>query len=495
MSRVRTSSVLELFVPLRREDGQPLHRQLEQQLRDAVRTGRLAPSSIVPSTRALAKQLGVSRGIVVETYEQLTAEGYLTSRAGGATSVARTATAATTRKPEPQARRFVVEFRTGRPDLNEFPRAAWLRSLRRVLNEAPSERLSYHDGRGIPELRDALASYLNRVRGTAADPAAVVISSGFAQGLKLVAKVLAGSGARRIAVEDPGYADARAIVRAAGLNVIGIPVDESGIRVDALDRARADAVVVTPAHQYPTGGVLPPGRRAALVAWAERRNAIIIEDDYDAEFRYDRDPIGSLQGLCPDHVVYAGSASKILAPGIRLGWLVVPAPLADRIARERKADDQGSPAFDQLALADFIGNGELDRHLRRMRPMYRARRDALLAALRRHLPGLEPVGASAGLHVLAWMPPGSDEALFVRSASEAGVFIEGITESRIVAGGPGAIVFGYASVDGRALNDGVRRLAALLPAMRRQRDGSARQPATRSTSKVNVRSRQSSPAM
>jgi GntR family transcriptional regulator/MocR family aminotransferase len=362
-----------------------------------------------------------------------------------------------------------------------------------VLSEAPSERLGYHDGRGVPEVRDALATYLNRVRGTAADPANVVISSGFAQGLKLVAKVLAASGARRLAVEDPGYADARAIVQAAGLNVVGIPVDESGIRVDALDRARADAVVVTPAHQYPTGGVLPPDRRAALVAWAERRNAIIIEDDYDAEFRYDRDPIGSMQGLCPDHVVYAGSASKILAPGIRLGWLVMPAPLADRVARERKADDQGSPAFDQLAFADFIGSGELDRHLRRMRPMYRARRDALLAALRRHLPSFEPVGASAGLHVLAWMPPHLGEALFVRSASEAGIFVEGMTASRIIAGGAGAVVFGYASVDERAANEGVRRLAALLPDLKRQRDGNADQPATRRTSKVNVRSRHSSP--
>jgi GntR family transcriptional regulator / MocR family aminotransferase len=492
MPRIRTSSVLELFVPLRRDDREPLHRQLEQQLRDAVRTGRLAPSSMVPSTRALAKQLGVSRGIVVETYEQLTAEGYLASRPGGATSVARMGTAATTRKPEPQDRRFVVEFRTGRPDLNEFPRVAWLRSLRRVLNEAPSDRLGYHDGRGVPELRHALATYLNRVRGTAADPADIVISSGFAQGLKLIAKVLAASGARRIAVEDPGYADARSIARAAGLNVVGVPVDESGIRVDALERAKADAVLITPAHQYPTGGVLPPDRRADLVAWAEQRNAIIIEDDYDAEFRYDRDPIGSLQGLCPAHVVYAGSASKILAPGIRLGWLVVPAPLADRVARERKADDQGSPAFDQLAFADFIGNGELDRHLRRMRPMYRARRDALLAALRRHLPRFEPVGASAGLHVLAWMPPELDETQFVRSANEAGVFIEGITDSRIVAGGPGAIVFGYASVAERAANDGIRRLAALLPAVRRQSGGSPRQPATRSTSKVKVRSRQSS---
>jgi GntR family transcriptional regulator/MocR family aminotransferase len=469
---------------LSREDGRPLHRQLEEQLRSAVRTGRLVAASTLPSTRALAAQLDVSRGIVVGAYEQLIAEGYLASRPGGATSVARTANATVTRKPESPARRFLVEFRSGRPDLDEFPRGAWLRSLRRVLNEAPSDRLGYHDGRGIPELRDALATYLNRVRGTAADPADVVISAGFAQGFKLVAKVLVASGARRIAFEDPGYADARSIARAAGLNVIGIPVDEYGIRVDELDHARADAVVVTPAHQYPTGGVLPPDRRAALLAWAERRNAVIIEDDYDAEFRYDRDPIGSLQGLSPARVVYAGSASKILAPGLRLGWLVVPAPMVDQIARAKMSDDLGSPALGQLAFADFVSSGELDRHLRRMRPIYRARRDTLLNALHRHLPGLRPVGASAGLHVLAWLPRGIEESVLLRSAGEAGIWLETLVESRIADGGPGGIIFGYGSVAETSIDESIGRLAAITRG----------HPATRSTSKVNASRRHSSPA-
>jgi GntR family transcriptional regulator/MocR family aminotransferase len=458
---MRTSSAIELFVPLDRDDPEPLHRQLEERLRTAVRSGRLAGASTLPSTRALAAQLGVSRGIVVEAYEQLLAEGYLSSRRGGATSVARTATAAPTRKPEPDAPRFAVEFRAGRPDLDEFPRGAWLRSVRRVLNEAPSMRLSYHDGRGIPELRAALATYLNRVRGTAADPTEIVISAGFTQGLMLVARVLAASGARRIAVEDPGYADARTIVRSASLSVVGIPVDESGIRVDALERARADAVVVTPAHQYPTGGVLPPDRRAALVTWAQRRNAIVVEDDYDAEYRYDREPIGSLQGLCPERVVYAGSASKILAPGLRLGWLIAPAGLVEDIAHAKRSEDMGSPTLEQLTFADFLSHGELDRHLRRMRPIYRARRDALLDALRRHLPGLRPVGASAGLHVLAWLPPGVDEGALHRSATEAGIALETLRESRIADGGAGGIIFGYGSVAETAIDASVRRLAGL----------------------------------
>jgi GntR family transcriptional regulator / MocR family aminotransferase len=462
MSRTRTSSALELLVPLQRDDGEPLHRQLEQELRDAVRSGRLAPASPLPSTRALAQQLGVSRGIVVEAYEQLVAEGYLATRPGGITQVARAATVPTTRPPEPPKVQFEIDFRPGRPDLDQFPRAAWLRSVRRALNEAPSERLGYLDGRGVPELREALAAYLNRVRGTAASPEAVVISTGFAQGLSLVSRVLVAAGARRLATEDPSDPDTRELVRVAGLEVVGIPVDESGIRVELLDREKVDAVLVTPAHQYPTGGVIPPDRRAALVAWATRRNGLIIEDDYDAEFRYDREPIGAIQGLAPDRVVYAGSASKILAPGLRLGWLIAPARLVDDLARVKKATDNGSPFLDQLAFADFVSRGELDRHLRRMRPIYRRRRDTLLAALRRHLPTFTPVGASAGLHVLAWLPPDVDEAALVASAAEAGLGLYGLAPRRIEPGGPGGIIFGYGNVSEGAIERGVQRLAEVV---------------------------------
>ena len=255
------------------------------------------------------------------------------------------------------------------------------------------------------------------------------------------------------------------MVRATGLEVVGIPVDEEGIRVDLLDRAKVDAVVVTPAHQYPTGGVLPPDRRAALVAWAVRRRGLIVEDDYDAEFRYDREPIGAVQGLCPDYVVYAGSASKILAPGLRLGWLVPPTRLVESIAQMKQAADQGSAALDQLAFADFVASGELDRHLRRVRPIYRRRRDALLSALARHLPDLQPVGASAGLHFLAWLPRELDEETLVRSGAEAGVGLGGLAAERIARGDRGAIVFGYGSVAESAINNGVRRLASVVSAL------------------------------
>ena len=442
-----------MLVTLDRTSSEPLHRQLEQGLRDAVRSGRLGPGSALPSTRALAAELGVSRGIVVEAFEQLAAEGYLISRPGGTTQVAPNARVARTRR-EPLIRAVPdFDFRPGRPDLDGFPREAWVRSIRRALNEAPSDRLGYLDGRGVPELRSALADYLDRVRGTAADPESIVICSGFSQGLKLVAGVLRARGVRRVAVEDPTQPENRADLQALGYDVIELPVDDAGIRVDLLDAADVGLVIVTAAHQYPTGAVLSPERRAALVAWADRRDGYVIEDDYDAEFRYDRDPIGAIQGLSPDRVVYAGSASKTLAPGLRLGWLLVPSGLVEAVAMAKQVADLGSPAIDQLAFADFIRHGELDRHLRRLRVIYRVRRDRLLAALARHLPELRPVGASAGIHVLAWLPPDLDEAAVVTAAGAAGIRVQGVG-ARPGDGPslPGGLILGYGLVPKTASN-------------------------------------------
>ncbi|HEY3164124.1 MAG TPA: PLP-dependent aminotransferase family protein [Candidatus Limnocylindrales bacterium] len=463
MAKTRTSSALELLVELDRTAPEPLHRQLEHGLRAAIRDARLAAETSLPSTRALAAQLGVSRGIVVEAYEQLVAEGYLAARPGGATRVARAATTPPPPRAELAPATFAFDFRSGRPDVSEFPRSAWLRSMRHVLATVPSERLTYLGGRGMPELRTALAAYLNRVRGTAANPADIVICSGFAQGLGLVVRSLAARGARRVAIEDPSDVEYATTIRTTGLDVVAIPVDEAGLRVDALDAADADAVVVTAAHQYPTGGVLPPERRSALVAWADRRGGTIVEDDYDAEFRYDREPIGAIQGLRPERVVYAGSASKILAPGLRLGWLVVPGDLVEPLARAKEAADNGSPAFDQLAFADLLERGELDHHLRRLRPIYRRRRDALLAALAGHLPELEPVGASAGLHVLAFLPTGLDEAGIVDAAAAAGIGLSGVTQRRTAPGRSG-LIFGYGGIGETAIDDGIRRLADVIAA-------------------------------
>jgi GntR family transcriptional regulator / MocR family aminotransferase len=468
MARTRTTSATELLVTLRRDDPAPLHAQLEQELRGAIRSGRLTASSTLPSSRALASQLGLSRGVVVEAYEQLVAEGYLKSHAGGATAVADCPVEA----PRAPAKRRVVpsvrvDFGYGRPDLTQFPRQVWMRSIKRVLNEAPSDRFGTLDHRGAAELREALAGYLNRVRGTAADPEHIVITNGFAQAIRLVSLAVKARGGRRVAIEDPGQHDFRRAAAFAGLEAVPVAVDEDGICLDELDRADVDAVYVTSAHHFPTGAVLSAARRAQLVEWARRSNGLILEDDYDAEFRYDREPIGAVQGLSPQHVIYAGSASKTLAPGLRLGWLATPPELVADLSESKEQWDRGSPSLEQLAFADFLEHGEFDRHLRRMRPLYRARRDALLRALQRHLPELRPIGASAGLHVLAWLPPGIDDEALVKRAGAAGVRVEGVRQyfaDQVTS--PNGLLFGYGEPTGTQIEEGVRIVAAALADVR-----------------------------
>jgi GntR family transcriptional regulator / MocR family aminotransferase len=356
-----------------------------------------------------------------------------------------------------------IDLSYGRADVSSFPRAAWLRSIRGVLTGVPNELFGYLSGGGTPQLRTAIADYLNRVRGTVAHPDNVVICTGYAQGIALLITVLAAGGARHLALEDPSSGDdALPIARAAGLDVVGVPVDRDGIRVDLLERSDADAVILTPSHHWPTGAVLSAENRAAVLGWAVRRGAVVIEDDYDAEYRYDRMPIGAVQGLAPDHVVYAGSASKTLAPGLRLGWFVMPNRLTGPMAEAKIAADRGSPALEQLALADFITRGEFDRHLRRMRPVYRRRRDALLAALARRLPELEPVGISAGLHLVTWLPPNLDERAVVDAAYAAGVGIDGVGPYRIEARGGGGLIFGFATVNEPATLEGIDILANVI---------------------------------
>ena len=464
------SPVSELAIDLDREGEDALHRQVAASIRARVRAGTLPAGVALPPTRALAAALGVSRGVVVEAYAQLVAEGYLTSRSGSYTQVASAAASRPPAAPAVSAResRPVVDFGYGRGNLHAFPRAAWLRSVRRVLAETPGERLGYLDGRGAVELRSELATYLNRVRGTVADADAVVITNGYAQAIHLLAGVLAARGARRLAVEDPSANDdARPVAQALGLDVVGVPVGEEGVRVDAVTDLDADVLVLTPSHQWPTGGVLSPDARAAVLAWAQRTGALVLEDDYDAEYRYDRAPVGAIQGLDPDRVVYAGTASKTLAPGLRLGWLVLPRELVGPVAEAKLLADRGSPILDQLTFADFLARGELDRHLRRMRPVFRARRDALLDALSRHLPELEPAGVAAGLHLVAWLPAALDESAVVAAAARAGVAVAGLAPYWLAPAPRGGLIFGYSDLDERAIADGVARLAAAVAGLRR----------------------------
>jgi GntR family transcriptional regulator/MocR family aminotransferase len=441
----------------------PLHRQIEAAVRDAIRSGALRQGAVLPPTRVLAADLGISRGVVVEAYQQLTAEGYLASTAGGYTRVVAgpAPRVAATRIARPPPARIDLSY--GRADVSSFPRNAWLRAIRGAITGAPDELFGYLSGSGMPQLRTAIAEYLNRVRGTVADPDHVVICNGYAQGIALLVQVLAATGVRRLALEDPSSGDdALPAARAAGMEVVGIPVDADGIRVDLLRASAADAVILTPCHQWPTGAVLSSRNRAAVLRWAADTGAVVVEDDYDAEYRYDRTPLGALQGLAPEHVVYAGSASKTLAPGLRLGWFVLPGRLAGPMADAKVAADRGSPALEQLALADFLARGEFDRHLRRMRQVYRRRRDALLAALAARLPALTPTGVSAGLHLVTWLPPRLDEARLLELAYEAGVSVDGVAPYRITSTGPGGLIFGFAAADERAIAEGVELIAGVI---------------------------------
>ncbi len=470
MATKRTTSTPGLIIELR-FDGRatPVHSQIEHGIRGAIRSGRLPAAAPLPSSRALADQLGISRGVVVEAYEQLIAEGYLTSRRGSATRVSRRAAETVTAAVQPDREQdFRVDFAYGRPDVTLFPRSQWLHSLRRVLGEAPSERLSYLAPVGAPELREALAVYLNRVRGTIASPDRIVICSGYQQALNLFAEVLAANGVHTVATEDPGYHIASAAAR-AGLRVAPVPVDEEGIDVAALGRTSAEAVVVTPAHHFPTGAVLSAGRRMELVDWARQGRRFVIEDDYDAEYRYDRAPVGALQGLAPERILYAGTASKTLAPGLRLGWVVGPADFVRQVAAAKFDRDGGSAGLEQLAFADFLSRGDFDRHLRHMRAIYGSRRAALLESLQRYAPELRPVGASAGLHLLAWLPESVDEKVVTDRAGTLGVRIESVGRYRIDTHGSGGLLFGYGTLTEAQIVAGVRVIGDVVRKAKRLR--------------------------
>jgi len=463
----------DLIVPLRRGAG-PLHRQIERGLREAIREGRLVAGSSLPSSRALARELDVSRGVVFEAYAQLAAEGYLVARRGGVTRVGEQRAASAPRARPSRAVGGVAphDLLAGRPDLASFPRHAWAAAWRRALRRVPDAQLGYPDPRGAAELREALAAYLGRARAAAPDPQRIVVSTGASQGVALLARVLRDRGHAALAVEDPGFPLHRLAVARAGLEPVPVPVDGEGLDVDALAASGARAVLVTPAHQMPTGVVLSPARRAELLAWADEVDGLVVEDDYDAELRFDREPVGALQGLDPSRVAYAGSASKALANALRLGWLLVPEALVRPLAQERMLADGGGAILEQLALADLIARGDLDRHLRRVRRLYRTRRDALLAAIEEHLPGTEVTGVAAGLHALVILDEGADEAAVLHEARRAGVALNGLSELRVAARGDdrAGLVLGYGHLPEPAL---VRAVAALGAAVHRARSRTA----------------------
>ena len=453
----------DLLVALDRISGATLHEQLELGLRESVRSGRLAPGARLPSSRALATELGVSRGVVLEAYAQLTAEGYLTSSQGAPTRVA--STTSIERPPVPAgslSQTHELDFAPGMSDLAAFPRDAWMRSLRSAMRAAPFRSLGGSDPRGAPELRNELMGYLSRARAAAPEPEHTVICAGFTQGFAVLCRSLRDRGVERIALEDPGWSRHRLIAERAGVAPVPVAVDELGLDVDALAATGCEVVVVTPAHQFPTGAVLASERRGELLEWAEETDGLIVEDDYDSELRYDRVAVGALQGLAPERVCHIGSASKRLAPGVGLGWMLSPSWLTGALTLEKGLADGGSPVLDQLALADFIARGELERHLRRMRLRYRERRDALSEALARWLPETQVRGVAAGLFVLARLPDAVDEEALVSAAAARGVGVEGLSWHRALAGGPPGLVLGFANLSRGAIDRGVAELGRAL---------------------------------
>ena len=473
--------------------GSRVRAGLEAALRDAVRTGRLAASTRLPSSRDLAADLGISRNTVADAYSQLVAEGWLEARTGSGTWVAQQATfwrrPAGGRTPDPAGPRY--DLRAGVPAVSAFPRRAWLTVARAALAAADDRALEYPDPHGLAGLRTALAGYLARARGVIASPDNVVICAGFAHGLAMVCQALAARGGGSVATEAYGHRLHRRIIEAQGLRLAALPVDASGAVppepepvTSALARGEPAedirAVVLTPAHQFPLGMTLSPGRRTAFARWAVRTGGVIIEDDYDGEFRFDRQPIGAMQALAPSHVVYAGTASKSLAPGLRLGWLVVPDPMIDEVLAVKEQSGFFNGSLDQLSLASFITSGAYDRQIRQSRLAYKRRRDRLIAALAREVPAVRLTGIAAGLHAVAELGWQEREEDVVARAAKHGVAIEGL--GGYAAEGPGgrrageghdryvreerergpALVVGYGRPAEHAFTTAVSRLCAAL---------------------------------
>ena len=442
---MKKGTSFELLISLPAGRGKRL--ALESTLRDAIKEKRLRGGEALPSTRSLAADLGVSRRLVVEAYEQLVSEGYLVARERHHTEVAALAAASSLRPPGTEEDPIPSgdAWRPGAPDPTAFPGARWARLLKEAVGRP--ETLRYCDPAGLEVLRVELSGYLRRVRAVVCDAAQVRVTNGLSGALTLWARCLAAQGVRRVALEHPGPDGLWDRLRRLDLEVLPLPVDGEGACVHHLEDLDAGAVVLTPAHQFPLGSVLSPERRARLVAWARQRQGWIFEDDYDAEYRFSGHPIGSLQGLAPDRVATSSSVSKTLAPGLRLGWLVLPPSLLD-VARARSLD-LGQPGPQQWALAHLLASGDYDRHVRRQRRVYRQRRRDLGEVLRSH-PRLHPRGTRAGLHVWVELKGGGwQEADRLRqTARERGIELTTAWPyywAGPTATDPAALVLGYAA--------------------------------------------------
>jgi len=441
-------------------------------LRAAIVDGRLASGARMPATRLLARELGVSRGVVVDAYQRLLDEGLVSAHIGVGTVVSfrgRHPVRTTDRRPAADGLRLPLptpagvdlDLSPGVPDLSAFPRTAWLRAERAVLAEVSGADLGYGDPGGTPRLRQELVGWLARTRGVQADADDLIVVGGVAQALALLSQTLHAGGTTEVAVEDPGSRGARDQLGHWGLRAAGVPVDDEGIRIDELAATGLGVAVLTPAHQFPTGVVLSPARRVGLLDWAASTGGLVIEDDYDAEHRYDRAPVAALQASAPNHVAYTGSTSKSLAPGLRLGWLIAPRRMQADLLAAKHSSDLGNPALPQLVLAHLLASGDYERHLRNVRARQRQRRDALLAGLRAHLPAARVEGVAAGLHLLITLPGAADDVVLAERIAETGVRVQPLSWHRHRPGVPG-LVLGYAAHSPDRLAEAAARIGRAL---------------------------------
>ncbi|SHN36799.1 MocR-like pyridoxine biosynthesis transcription factor PdxR [Actinacidiphila paucisporea] len=460
------ATLLDLAPPQRGRSS--LHDRLARALRTAIRDGRLPAGAAVPPSRALAEELGCSRWVVTEAYGQLVTEGYLAARVGSATRVSWSPQApppapGTRRAPTPPPIRY--DLAPGLPDLRAFPRRRWADAVRAVTGSAVHYDLGLPDPGGHPQLRATLAQYLRRSRGADVQPGSVSVCAGVVDGLVRTCRALRAEAITDIAVEDPGWGRLRDAAVSAGLRVHPVPVDHEGLRADDLARTPARAVVVAAAHQFPTGTVLSARRRAQLVRWARAVDGFVVEDDYDAEFRYDRHPVAVMQGMDPRRVFLLGSVSKTLSPALGLGWLVVPAPM-DRALRAANSLAAAPPVLDQLALATFVDRGWFDAHLRAARRRFRARRDLLVRTLAAEIPQTRAEGTAAGLHILLHLPDGTDTGKTVRTAAAAGLRLADLDDYRARRTPQRALVLGYGNIGDTEIPPAVALLRQALPSPR-----------------------------
>jgi GntR family transcriptional regulator/MocR family aminotransferase len=464
----QTNSAWDVVLDLHAVGTGTLHERLKRALRAAIRSGRLATGATLPPSRALAQDLGCSRWAVTEAYAQLTAEGYLEARSGSGTRVrwVDTEHAADVGAPRSSSPSVRMDLAPGLPDLRAFPRARWAAALRTVTANAAVTDLGYSDPFGHPELRSVLVDYLQRSRAATGSGARLMVTTGTSSGVRRLCLALAADGHRSVAVEDPGWPRLADAVREAGLQPVPVGVDHQGLRVADLDaHAGTRAVIAAPAHQFPRGVVLTPERRAALLGWAHRVDGLVLEDDYDAEFRYDRSPVSTIQGMDARHVVLLGSLSKTLSPALGIGWMLVPSRWADALRRSGTTPSL-PPTLDQLAFARLLTSGAYDRHLRKGRRAFRIRRDLLVAELAQRLTDCEVSGVAAGLHLVVHLPDNVHPSAIVREAERRGVRVVDLDRYRATGSGPPALVLGYGNITDALVPEAVSVLADVLAQQR-----------------------------